>query len=85
MRRGEEDHVDSGIFHPLPREALEREAAIARQLRIGFAQIGDAAALAVAAHQHRLLRSAVPRQQAHQLEAGISGGAEDRGLESGVH
>ena len=80
--RRQEHDVHPGLFHPLPGERLERKAAIARQLRIGFAQIGDASTIAVALHEEeqRFLDSGVMREQTHQLQAGVTGRAKHRGL-----
>jgi hypothetical protein len=80
MRRGKEHDVHSCILHLLPREILEWKAAVACQLGIGLAKIGAAATFAIAAHQYRLRGSGMAREQAHEFEAGISGGAKDRGL-----
>src|SRR5208337_3119202 len=85
VRRRKEDDIHSGTSHSLPREALEGEAAVARQLWIDIAEIAVFAALAIAPEQQGFLHSSVPGEQAHQLESGIAGGAKDRGLYASIH
>src|SRR6516165_7789388 len=79
MRCRQEQHIDAGIFHPLPGKALERKATIPGDLRIDLAQV-LIGTVAVAAEQDRLLRAVVPREQAHKFEAGITCRSEHRGL-----
>src|SRR3974377_2299816 len=79
MRRRQEKHIHSSLFHPLPRESLKRQPAVTGQLRIDLCEV-LIRTVAVAAEQQRLLHTVMPGQQAHQLEAGISGRSEHRGL-----
>src|SRR3974390_2231832 len=79
MRRRQEKNVHSSLFHPLPREALKRQPAVAGQLRINLREV-LVRTVAVAAEQQRLLHTLMPGQQAYQLEAGIPGRSEHRGL-----
>src|SRR5271169_1274308 len=48
VRGGKEDYVHTGVLHLLPREALQRKAAVATELGIDIAQVAALATLSVA-------------------------------------
>ncbi len=83
--RRQEHDIDSSIFHALPRKRFERESAVARQLRIRFAQIGIACILSVALDEQRLLDGGVTRKQTHELQPAVTGRSKHSGLYSGIH
>ena len=85
MGRREENHIDAGIFHSLPRKTLQRKAAVPRQLGIDLALVAGGPVLAIAMKQEWLFARTMMREQPHQLKAGVPGGSENRGLYISVH
>src|SRR5271157_4433548 len=85
VRGGKKNDVHAGFLHLLPREALQRKAAVAAKLRIDIAQVAALATLSVAPEEHWLLYARVAGEQAHQFESGIAGSAEDSGLDTSIH
>src|ERR1039458_2057851 len=81
----QEHHVDAGFFHSLPGETLQRKAALARDLRVDFAQIGYADALAGPLEEKWLSCATMMGEQTHQLEAGVAGRTKHRWLYSRDH
>lgn len=64
---------------------MERESAVTRKLWIRFTKVGTPPTLAIPPQQQGLLRPRMAREQTHELETGITGGSENRGLYTVFH
>ena len=79
--RAQEQHINPAFLHGVPRERINRKGAVAvsRELRVELGHIRRGT-VALAPQQDRFLHAGMREQQASQLEAGIPGCTDDRGL-----